>query len=90
MDKDADKDNLLRAGLGEKEIEFHDMHLDGNEFRGEAYPKLKDGRGFQFFKRAPNSRCLELLSSTTLSTPSILKSRVGNARTYIRPIPTGS
>ena len=52
----------------------------------EAYPKLKDGGGFQFFKCAPNSRCLELLSSTTLSSPSILKSRVGNARTYIRPI----
>ena len=87
--KDVDKDNLFRAGLGEKEIEFHDMHLDGTEFRDllyEAYPKLKDGGGFQFLKCAPNSRCLELLSSTTLSSPAILKSRVGNARTYIRPI----
>ena len=87
--KDADKDDLLRAGLGEKEVEFYNMQLDADEFRDllyEAYPKLKHGGGFQFFKCAPNSRRLEQLSSTTLSSPSMLKSRVGNARTYIQPL----
>ena len=67
--KDVDKGNLLEPGLAEKEIELHGMHLDGNEFCDllyEAYPKLKNGGGFQFFKCAPNSCCLELLSSTTL------------------------
>ena len=65
------------------------MQLDADEFRDllyEAYPKLKHGGGFQFFKCAPNSRRLEPLSSATLSSPSMLKSRVGNARTYIRPL----
>ena len=37
-------------------------------------------------KCVANSRSLAALSSTTLSLPSMLKSRVGNSRTYIRPI----
>ena len=39
-------------------------------------------------KCVANSRSLAALSSTTLSSPSMLKSRVGNSRTYIyiRPI----
>lgn len=85
---DTDKDDLLQAGLGEKDIEFEDLDLNTNEFRDVLYdhfPSLKGG-GFQFFKCAPNSRLLEQLSSTTLSSPSMLKSRVGNARTYIRPL----
>ena len=87
--KDFDKDDLLRSGLGEKEVEFDNMQLDADEFREllyEAYPKLKHGGGFQFFKCAPNSRRLEPLSSATLSSPMMLKGRVGNARTYIRPL----
>lgn len=86
---DTEKDDLLKAGLGEKEVEFDDLDLDADEFRDVLYghfPGLKDGGGFQFFKCMPNSRTLEQLSSTTLSSPQMLKSRVGNARTYICPL----
>ena len=44
--KDFDKDDLLRSGLGEKEVEFHSMQLDADEFREllyEANPTLKHG-----------------------------------------------
>lgn len=84
-----EKDELLQAGLGEREIVFEDVDIGGDEFREtiyDNYPSLKDGGGFQFFKCIPNSRAMEKLSSTTLSSPANLKSHTGNARTYIRPI----
>ena len=86
---DTEKDDLLQAGLGEKEIEFDDLELNAEEFRDLLYsqfPSLKEGGGFQFFKCAANSRSLELLSSTTLSSPTMLKSCAGSARTYVRPL----
>ena len=86
---DTEKDDLLQAGLGEKEIEFTELDIGAEEFRDLLYhhfPSLREGGGFQFYKCAPNSRSLEQLSPTTLSSPALLKSRVGNARTYIRPL----
>ena len=68
---DCEKDTLLEAGLGEKEIEFDDLDID--------YPRLSEGGGIQFHKCSHNSRKLEQLSSTTLSSPAMLKSRVRNA-----------
>ena len=50
---DTEKDNLLQAGLGEKEIEFDSLDLNADEFRDVLYdhfPYLRDGGGFQFFK----------------------------------------
>ena len=88
---DVDKDDLLRAGSGEKEIEFHNLDIDADEFRDLLYQhflSLKDGGGFEFFECGANSRNLEKLSSTTLSSPAVLKSRVGSTRTYIRPLQT--
>ena len=86
---DVDKDELLQAGLGEKEIMFSDVDISAEEFKDifyEHYPSLKDGGGFLFFKCTTNTRVLEKLSLTTLSSPAMLKSRVGSARTYIKPI----
>ena len=86
---DADKDELLRAGLGEKEIKFYDLNIEAEEFRDLLYkefPSLKKGGGFQFLKCLPNSRNLQLLSSSTLSSPLALKTRIGAGRTYIRPL----
>jgi len=86
---DHEKDVLFMAGLGEKEIEFFDLKMDAGEFRDllyQYYPSLKDGGGYQFFKCSPNTRTLEHLSPATLSSPAVLKSRVGNARTYIVPL----
>ena len=86
---DTDKDDLLKAGLGEKVIEFDDIDIDANDFRQvilEAYPQLKNAGGFTFFKCAPNSRTLEPLSQIVLSSPRLLKEHVGTARTYVRPV----
>lgn len=84
---DTEKDDLLKAGLGEQIIELDDLDMDANAFREvllEAYPQLKDARGFMFFKCAANSRALEPLSQVVLSSPRMLKDHVGTARTYIR------
>lgn len=86
---DVDKDELLKAGLGEKVIEFPSLHASGEEFRDLLYsffPKLKDGGGFELCRCVPNSRNLEVLSDVVHSSPYHLKERVGNARTYIRPL----
>ena len=85
--KEYYKDALFKAGLGEKEIEFNNLDASPEEFREvinlNAYPKLRDGGGYQFLKCPSNSRNLECLSSLTMSSPSKLKMRVGNSRTYI-------
>ena len=86
---DTEKDDLLKAGRGEQIIEFDDVDMDANAFREvllEAYPQLKDAGGFMFFKCAANSRALEPLSQVLLSSPRMLKDRVGIAPTYIRPV----
>ena len=85
---DADKDAHYKAGLGEKEVEFSKLNLDGNGFRDvlvNAFPNLEEGRGFQFCKCMPNSQNLEPLSKLN-SSPEFLKQKVGNVRTYIRPL----
>ena len=86
---DVEKDDLLEAGLGEKVIEFPSLDANGEEFKEiySEYPKLRDGGGFELCRCLPNSRNLEaLLTSVALSSPAMLKERVGNARTYIRPL----
>lgn len=86
---DTDKDDLLKAGLGEKVVEFEDLDMDANSYRElilEAYPKLRNAGGFMFLKCAINSRNLEPLSQVVMSSPRMLKERVGTARTYIRPL----
>lgn len=86
---DADKDELFKAGLGEKEVEFERLDLDASEFRAQlikVFPKLSDCGGFQFCKCLPNSRNLEPLSDVAHSSPEFLRQRVGNVRTYIRPL----
>ena len=72
-----------------KEIEFSTLEMDANAFREvlyEAYPKLRDGGGFQLCRCIPNSRELEPLSRHVLSSPRLLKERVGQAHTYIAPL----
>lgn len=86
---DADKDELFQAGLGEKEIMFPSLDMDASAFKElllESFPKLKDGGGYQLLKGLPNSRNLEVLSLVVHTSPGLLKQRVGNSRTYIRPI----
>lgn len=83
------KDELLKAGLGEKTIEFPTLDCSAEEFRDlmhENFPKLKNGGGYEFCRCLPNSSDLEPLSSAAYASPRLLKERVGNARTYIRPL----
>lgn len=50
---DHEKDELYRAGLGEKEISFEDLDISEVEFREailETFPKLTAGGGFRFLK----------------------------------------
>ena len=51
-----------------------------------AYPKLKEGGGFEILRCRPNTRELELISPRIASNPQLLKRKVGNGRVYIRPI----
>lgn len=86
---DVEKDDLFKAGLGEKVLEFPDMDISRevfNEVLLEEYPKLSEGGGFELCKCLPNSRKLERLSDTVQFSPGMIKERVGNARTYIRPL----
>lgn len=81
-----EKDDLLEAGLGEKVIEFPSLEASAEQFKDllhSAYPKLQDGGGFELCRCLPNSRMLEPLTAIALSSPAILKERVGNSRTYI-------
>ena len=48
---DIETDDLLRAGLGEKNVEFDDIDMDANSYRDvilKAYPQLKNAGGFVF------------------------------------------
>lgn len=86
---ECERDELFEAKLGKKEIEFSTLEMDANAFREvlyEAYPKLRDGGGFQLCRCIPNSWELEPLSRHVLSSPRLLKERVGQARTYIVPL----
>ena len=69
---DTDKDDLLKAGLSEKVIEFDVLDIDADDFCQvilEAYPQLKNAGGYTFFKCAPNSLMLEPLSQIVMSSP---------------------
>ena len=87
--REYEKDELLEAGLGEKEIAFEDLHISADEFRDilyDEFPRLRQGGGFRLYRCMPNTRNLEPLSVTVMSSPAMLKARVGTARTYIKPV----
>ena len=67
---DVKKDDLLEAGLGEKQIEFPSLDGTGETFKEllySAFPKLHDGGGFELCRCLPNSRMLEPLTPIALS-----------------------
>jgi hypothetical protein len=86
---EAERDELFEAGLGEKTIEFENMNCSANEYHDtiySAFPQLRASGGYQFLKCVPNTRNLEALSPLVLTSPLMLKQRVGVAHTYIRPL----
>ena len=59
---DVEKYDLLEAGLREKQIEFPSLDATGETFKDllySAYPKLRDGRGFELCRCPTNSRMLD-------------------------------
>ena len=86
---DAEKEELYRAGLGEKEIAFESTEMSQPEFCEllfDHYPRLREDGGYQLLKGLPNSRNMEVLSVAVHTSPAVLKQRVGSSRTYIRPV----
>lgn len=86
---DLEKDELLEAGLGEKEIEFFSQDMSFEDIKDVLYdefPRLRDGGGFQLLKGVANSHKLEPLSKMVYTSLKVLRQRVGQGRTYIRPI----
>jgi len=58
---DVDKEELFRAGLGEREIEFELLDMIQEELKElivASFPRLTKGGGFQLLKCVPNSRTL--------------------------------
>ena len=73
-----EKDELLEAGLGEKEIEFcsDDMGFGGiKEVLFEVFPRLRDGGGFQLLKGVANSPSVEPLSKMVYTSLKVFKQR---------------
>ena len=86
---DFEKDELVEAGLGEKEVEFGSYDMGFTEIKEvlyEEFPCLREGGGFQLLKCAANTRVLEPLSNMVYTSLKILRQRVGQGRTYIRPL----
>ncbi len=81
MTNDLSNTNQLEAGLGEKRITIPDIDISADEFRDilmEQFPKLKDEGGFIFAKCRSNSKVWETLPSLCVTSPRILRDRVGN------------
>jgi hypothetical protein len=80
---------LEEAGLGEKTIVVPNVDCTPEEFHEvilSAYPKLRDGGGFELLRCKPNSRELLVIGPRVSNTPKLLKRRVGNGRVYVRPV----
>ena len=87
--KSAYRDILVSAGLGEKKVQVPDVDCTTEQFYDvlmEAFPKLKDSGGFELMRCIPSTRDLELIKSPACLSPRLLRSQIGTARIYIRPI----
>lgn len=86
---EQDKEDLYKAGLGEKMVAFPDISASREEFVDvlfEEFPKLSSAGGFELCKCLPNTRKLVRLSESVHSSLEMLKERVGAAKIYIRPL----
>ena len=86
---DNEKDELYKAGLGEKLIEFDCIKADAEKIRDvlyDAFPKLQNAGGFVLCKCIANTRNLEAMSQFSWISLQVLKERVGTSCTYIRPL----
>ncbi len=85
----AAKVELVEADLGEKKVEVPDVECTTQEFHSiliTAFPRLRDGGGFELLRCVANTRLLEAISPSVARSPKVLRRVVGNSRIYIRPI----
>jgi len=86
------KNALILAGLGEKRVTIPDIDCSVKEFQEVLYgvfPKLRQGGGVEFLKCTQSTRKLEAIPFTISSSPRLLRSYIGAARVYIRPMQVG-
>ena len=80
---------LEEAGLGEKVMEEPDMDRGPEEFNAvvlSAYPKFKEGGGYEMLRCKPASRDLVITGLRVANTPKHLKRRVGSSEVYLWPL----
>ena len=83
------RNELVLAGLGERRVTVPDVNCSPQEFQEillTEFPKLRMGGGFELLKCTPSNRQLELIPFSISNSPSLLKSWIGTARIYLRPI----
>jgi len=83
------RNELILAGLGERNITICDVNCSPQAFHEallNAFPKLQHGGGFELLRCTASSRQLELIPFSISNSPQLLKSWIGTARIYIRPI----
>lgn len=85
----SQKELLLEAGLGLKDVYIPDVSCSREEFNDaiiSTYPKLKSCGGFELLRCVPNSKQLEEISESVAQSPKLLKAVIANGRVYIRPV----
>lgn len=83
------KNELILAGLGEKRVTITNVDCSAKEFQEvlfSEFPRLRQGGGVEFLKSTQSTRKLESIPFTISSSPRLLRSYIGAARVYIRPI----
>ena len=83
------KNELVLAGLGERKVTVADVDCSPQEFQEtllNEFPKLCNGGGFELLKCTASTRQLELIPFSISNSPNLLKSWIGTARIYLRPI----
>ena len=84
----SEKCMLEEAGLGEKilTIPLDSSAQTFSKVLSEAYPKLKDGGGYELLRCECHSRDLVVIPQKIAASPRLLKQRVANGKVYVRPI----
>ena len=83
------RNELVLAGLGERKVTVADVDCSPQEFQETlltVFPKLRKGGGFELLKCSASTRQLEVIPFSISNSPSLLRSWIGTARIYLRPI----
>ena len=84
-----ERETLVASGLGEKKVVIPNIDCSWDDFKDVLcmeFPKLKSIGGFEILRCIPNTKDLEVISSTISQSPKLLKGVIANGRIFIRPI----